>query len=303
MIQRCILAIFFLFLPFGVLANNLGIAVDQAAIAFDVDTGETQEFIIKVQNLSDVNQKVVIEIKDYVLGDNNNLVFRDDSDEQNGLKEWIEIRDKDITLTPDEKRAITFIVRTPENAPVGSHRGAVVFRAVPAESDDTVKVQGQIGVHILINVKGDTHASGHLNSFDVPFITSGQVEYVAEFENTGNIHYVPYGEVTVRNVFTRNEQTEKYDKHFVFPGKKYTFTLTKEIPSLFGFYRAQVTFVDGEGVSRTRADYTMGYFFPLIFIGAIIFIIILIRVIAKKRQKNVSQNKKEHKKTPQDPKK
>ena len=192
-------------------------------------------------------------------------------------------------------KEVIFDVESPKDASIGSHKGAVLFRVVP-NGDDSVKVQGQIGVHVLINVKGDTHAGGHVNKFDISLLTLGSVDYVAEFENTGNIHYVPYGEVVVRNIFTKNEQLYKYDKHFVFPGKKFTFSYIGQIPSLFGLYKARVAFVDGEGVTRTKVDYTMGYFFPVVFIialGGVIIILKWMMVKNKSIKKNeISQDKK-----------
>lgn len=277
-------------MPFVVFAKNIGVAVDQTAIVFDADAGEVQEFVVKVKNISDEEQKIDVDTMNYVLGDNNAITLSSDVAE-GGIKDWISSQDKNIVLAPGEADEVVFSVNAPDNVSVGSHHGAVLFRVTP-NNDDTVKVQGQIGVHVLVNVKGDTHASGQINSFDIPLLTSGSVDYVAEFENTGNIHYVPYGEVKVYNVFTKNEQKYEYDKHFVFPGKKFTFSHVEQIPSLFGLYRAQATFVDGEGATRTKVDYTMGYFFPLIFIGVVGGLLIVLRLLFKKRR-----DKKEVKKT------
>ena len=281
--------------PFVVSASNIGIAVDQNAIVFDVDTGESQEFIVEVKNISNEKQEIEVSVMDYVLGDNNVMTLLNENDDNNGIKEWINIRDKNIVLESGGAQEVVFDVKTPESASIGSHKGAVIFRVMP-RGDDTVKVQGQIGVHVLINVRGDTHASGHINKFDIHLLALGPVEYAAEFENTGNIHYVPYGEVVVRNVFTKNEQLYKYDKHFVFPGKKFTFSHVEQIPSLFGLYKARVAFVDGEGVTRMKVDYTMGYLFPLVFVVILGVVIIVLRwVIVKnksKKKKEVSQDKK-----------
>lgn len=276
-------------IPFVVSAKNIGVAVDQTAIVFDVDTGEVQEFVVEVKNISDEEQKIDVDAMNYVLGDNNAITLSDDNAEGN-IKDWISSRDESIVLTPGGAHEVIFSVEAPDNASVGSHRGAVLFRVTP-NNDDTVKVQGQIGMHVLVNVKGDTHASGQINSFDIPLLTSGSVDYATEFENTGNIHYVPYGEVKVHNIFTKNEQIYEYDKHFVFPGKKFTFLHTEQVPSLFGLYKVQVTFVDGEGATRVKSDYSMGYFFPLTTI--IILVIIMIILYKIKKSKN-------HKKTDED---
>ena len=272
----CGFSFFLLFVsPCDVLAERMGIAVDQTSIAFDTDIGEKQEFVITVTNVSDEEQEVVIEPMNYLIGNNNDLDLSSASDEQNGIKDWISLDEQSIILQPKTSEEVVFVFNAPESAPVGSHRGAVVFRSDVKDGGD-IAVRGQIAVHVLVNVKGETHASGRVNAFDIPFFTLNEIDYDAEFENTGNIHYVPYGEVIVRNVFTKEEKMYKYEKHFVFPGKKFTFIITDKVPSIFGFYRVQVNFVDGEGVVRFRNDYTMGYLFPVVLfviIGVLAFFI------------------------------
>lgn len=272
--------------PQMVLAERIGIAVDQTNIAFDADAEETQEFSVKITNISEKKQNVSIGAMDYTIGENNELLLDREFDEKDGVKDWITAKEPNITLEPNESRDVVFYFVAPATAPVGSHRGAVVFRVLPEKGED-VSVQGQVAVHTLVNIKGDTHASGRVNFFDIPlFPLNNPIVYMAEFENTGNIHYVPYGEVVITNIFTKSVHVQKYEKHFIFPGKKYDFSFTENIPSIFGVYRAQVNFVDGEGVVRSRNDYTVGYLFPLVLIIIIIGCLILIRWLLGKKKLN-----------------
>lgn len=270
-------------------AEKLGIAVDEQKIAFDMDAGEEQTVVIKVTNVSDNEQKVRIEPIDYQLGENNAIAFDENADQQNGIREWVQIAEQEITLPAHMGKDVTLVVRVPENASVGSHRGAVLFRAVTESQDETVSVQGQIGVHMLINIKGNTHATGGLRSFDIPLISMGDVAYAANFANTGNIHYIPHGEVFVKNLITKKNYT--YDlndgDHFVFPGKDFTFETIEHIPSLFGIYRAQAVFVDGEGAIRTKDDYVMGGFFPVVVLLLVIGVSVITVMVVKTQRKNM----------------
>lgn len=274
--------------PDSVYATKMGISVDQTSIAFDADTGEKQEFVMHVTNISDKEQKISVGTIDYIIGDGNDLILAEGFDEQNGLKDWITADSTDLTLAPGQKQEVKFVFVAPESAPIGSHRGAVVFRVEPEDNGD-VRVQGQIAVHVLVNIKGDTHASGRISSFDIPLMTFKEIDYVAEFENTGNIHYVPYGEVVVKNIFTKNEIVYKYKKHFVFPEKKFTFFVTDRVPSALGLYRAQVNFVDGEGVLRSRSDYTIGTVFPLIIVVLFNLFLVLAKWLMKKKGENIKK--------------
>lgn len=289
--QSVAIVSFLFFLPAIAFANAPGIVINQTRVAFDMVDEDEQKFIVEVKNISDDVQDVHIRATDYLIGDDNEITFSNEVDEKNGVRSWVSIKDADIKLASGDTRSIPIIVKTPKNASVGSHRGAILFSFV-ADDENPINISGQIGVHVLINIKGDVHAGGRVNSFDVPLVAIKPIEYNTEFENLGNSHYVPYGEVVVHNVFTANDEIYKYDKHFVFPDKKYKFSMTQEIPSIFGLYKATVSFVDGEGVVRSKTDYTMGYLFPLIFIIVIITIIILIKFVYKERNNNILKKQK-----------
>lgn len=272
---------FLFFLPSVVFAFNSGIAVDQTSVAFDMVDEDEQKFFIEVKNISNHVQNVHVRAVDYLIGDNNEITLSNESDEINGVRDWVSIADVDITLESGDVQNVPIVVKTPDNALVGSHRGAILFSFV-TDDENAINVGGQIGVHALINIKGDVHATGRVNAFDIPLFTTKPITYAAEFENLGNIHYVPYGEVVVHNVFTKSDAVYEYDKHFVFPNRAYEFSVVQEIPSIFGLYKATASFVDGEGVIRSKTDYTMGYLFPLVFIIIIIAIIVLIKILYKK---------------------
>ena len=283
----CLFAL--LFYSQSVYAERLGIAVDEGKVVFDMNADEEQTFTIKVSNVSDDDRKIELGSVDYAIGDDNQINFQDDITESTKLKEWITPSETEFTLPANTGKDVQFIVRTPQTAEVGSHRGAVIFRVLPIQ-ETNVKIQGQIGVHVLINIKGDTKAQGLITKFDVPLFASRDVKYVAEFENKGNIHYVPHGSVNVRNVFTSKQLLYDMNEsdHFVFPGKKYEFEITEPIPSILGLYRTDAHFVDGEGVDHTRMDFVMGYGFPAIFTA----VFGIIWIVVRKARKSGARNKK-----------
>ena len=266
-------------------AEKLGIAVSEQKIAFDMDTMEEQSVVVKVTNVSDNEQKIGVYPIDYQLGDENMINFIDEPDMEYGVREWVTIEESEIVLPAHMSKDVKLTVRVPEHATVGSHRGAILFRAATADNDATVAVQGQIGVHVLINIKGNTHATGELESFDVPFFTVGDVRYKAVFKNNGNIHYIPHGGITTFNIITKKSVAYDFNEgdHFVFPGKTYTFDIAKRIPSLFGAYQVRAQFVDGEGAVRTKNDYVVGALFPVsivllvVLVGGVVAVVIKIR--------------------------
>jgi len=251
----------------GAFAQNIGFAVDQTVVAFDVSPNEQTEFILKVKNTSNEKQHVFVDVVDYEISDNNDITFIDSENRENGIKDLISPDKKEIDISPNSVEIVKFFVKANDNTSVGSHRGVVLFRAKnTSDENKQVTVQGQIGVHVLINVKGDIYSSGKINSFILPFVTFGDTVYKVEFENTGNIHYVPHGEMILTNIITKARHNYKFNQHFVFPHKKFNFVLQKNIPSLFGLYEAKVVFVDGDGAVHTDKSYILGFLFPVLII-------------------------------------
>ncbi len=270
--------------PCAVFADSVGISVDQTHVVFDASPDETKEFVITVKNISEKTQDITVGVTDYTVGDDNVVSLTQDVDENTGVTGLVTPAQERVTVEPHQSKEVQFIFHAPKSATVGSHRGAVFFRSAP-DNQEGFAVQGQIAVHVLVNIAGDTRASGRIHSFDVPFFVIGDIDYPAVFENTGNTHYVPYGEVVARNVFSKKEQKYTYDKHIVFPGKMVTFTHAEHIPSIFGAYRAVAYFVDGEGVVRSRSDYMIGWACPLVVGGVVVCIWWMVRFLTRKREK------------------
>lgn len=255
-------------IPAIVFGEELGIVVDKTVINFDSAAGEVQSFEIRVKNLSKRDEIIFVSSEDYILEDNNEIKFIE-GDSVVGVKDWIIVENETLFFRPGESKKIKFTVNIPDAARVGSHYGAVIFN-VKSDIVNNIKIAGQVGVHLLINVKGDTVARGKLNYFNVPFLTTGDVVYSSKFKNIGNVHYKLDGKIIIRNVITNFEDKYDYDRHFIFPGKEIDFTLKKKIPSIFGLYKVEIIFIDGDGVIYQRSKFIMGYLFPLACLGVVI---------------------------------
>ncbi len=257
-------------IPTVMFAETLGVAVDKTAVVINSKVGVKQEITIGIKNISNQSQKIEFSSKNYILKDNNELILSEDNF-SNGLKDWIVSQDNNIKIQPNKKKNVSFTINIPKDATIGSHRGVILAETM-STSDNGVKIRGQIGVHVLINVTGDTNGSGYLKSFIAPLFTFGLVQYITVFKNTGNIHYVPEGKIIVSNVFTTKKVVYQYDKHFVFPDHEFSFFYNERIPSLFGLYKARVVFVNGNGQEQSLVKYIMGSYFPLLFIICVICI-------------------------------
>lgn len=268
-------------LPNVSLAEKSDVSIDQSIFNLDVSAGASSVFKFKIKNDSAQSQQMTIKSLDYAVGDNDQISLLEDADNTNGIKQWISLSEQEFVLEAGQEKEISATLNVPADAAIGSHWGGIFvqFSSVNEDGDFTGPlVNGQIGVHVLANVAGEINGSGEIKLFSVPKFLSHKADFQMEYENTGNIHYIPHGEISVKNIFSGRSEKIILDKHFVFPHKKFTYTAQwNNVFSLSGIYAVQVNFVDGVGSVHTQTKYMFGIlFFPLLMLLVIMLFVFAI---------------------------
>lgn len=269
--------------------QTVGLSVSQSVFNLSLAPGETAVFPIDLENITQQKERVNWGYSDLILGENNQIKELTPKNELTGLADWLSVDSKELFLDHQEKVKLNITVTVPKDASVGSHYGVVNIRALPEINGNNfqeVVVGGQLAVTVLVNVKGEISGRGELKNFSAPLFSKKEVDFSAEFENDGNIHYIPHGEITIRSLFGRYRESLNLEKHFVFPGKSFSFATHWSLPSLFGVYVAEAAFVDGDGVMRGSSRLVFG---DLSFIPPVILLSIfgiILKKYAKNRRKN-----------------
>lgn len=260
---------FILFQGRIVFAEQVGLSVDQTVFSFTLSPGEEKSFTLNSKNISKEKERVSVQSQDFSFGENNRIEALIPKNELNGMSEWVTVSEDKMILIPEENKELKLLVKVPKDASIGSHFALVSIQALPeinGQNFQSTLTGGQVGVYVLVNVAGKVSGSGTINTFEIPIITDKQAILKTEFENTGNIHYIPHGEVSIKNILTGQTQNVEIEKHFVFPGKKYQFELTWDKASLFGAYYAKDFFVDGNNITHTSSRFFFGKFFFVILL-------------------------------------
>lgn len=285
------LAVFFLSLSFSQAfaeeKSQIGISVDQSRIVFDAEAPSNENFKLKIKNTSQEEEIIKIRSQDIEINDNNEIEILDKRNDSNGLSQWIWINEKELLLKPGGEKDVNFTLNIPNYASSGSHYAFIILQAFPRidfENKEDVIVSGKIGVHILVNVKGEISGGGVIKNFQSPIFSGKEAQIGVEYENLGNIHYVPHGEMIIKSIFGKEEKIT-LEKHFVFPGKSYLYKINKSINPYLGSYFLRIYFVDAEGETHSQSRLMFGYlFFPIIFIF-FLFLLLFKKFFFKKHKK------------------
>ena len=121
------------------------------------------------------------------------------------LASWFTVPTDPIHIPAEKTGAVPFTLRVPENAEPGGHYGAILTGNRPNNSaqGNVVKVSAAISSLFLLRVNGDVIEKGDIREFslDKRIFQEPKVNFTLRFENKGNVHLLPRGEISIRNMW------------------------------------------------------------------------------------------------------
>ena len=223
-----------------------------------------------------------------------------DVPDENTLAGWIDIGAGDIVIPPEKTVDVPFTIRVPENASPGGHYAAVFIGTRPPQASlapggppqesgagPAIRVSSSVTSLIFVRIPGNVVEAGSIIDFvsENLFYQKPDVTFNLRFENTGNVHLRPQGDITIYTMWGRergkifiNEKTE-FGNVLPESVRKFNFQWKGE-ESIFdaGRYRAVATLTYGvenrQNVSRETIFWVVPVR-PLLIIGGIIFFSLL----------------------------
>lgn len=122
------------------------------------------------------------------------------------LAEWITISPGPYIIKPEQSREINFIIEVPEDASPGGHFAAVLIGTRPPEDgNEPLVVQTSQAVTSLFfaRIEGDIIEAANIREFSIEkkFVGTPESEFLLRFENKGNVHLRPQGEIKIYNMW------------------------------------------------------------------------------------------------------
>jgi hypothetical protein len=141
------------------------------------------------------------------------------------LKNFLQPEVTEFTLAPSEQITFTVDVSIPEAAEPGGRYGAVIVRKEGVEKVEgtAAEVVTRLASLFLVEVEGDLTREGRLADFRIAgptsvfWSSSGPDRFELLFENTGNVHLTPFGQITVTNMFGQTIKEIPIDAYFALP--------------------------------------------------------------------------------------
>ncbi len=199
-----------LFLPeLGRATGTIGLTVTPALQNVDVQASEeAKSFTIKLTNHTSETMTLAVTTADFgALEDTGGLVFvgaSSDFEKKYGLAAWLTLEKNQITLSPGATDSLVVMVNNRDTLAPGGHYAAVLFKRIGESVDNGPRVRlDQVAASLVFLRKsgGENYSLSLSRSQPELNWTGIPRSFKLRFGNSGNIHLVPRGVVTVSNLF------------------------------------------------------------------------------------------------------
>jgi hypothetical protein len=238
------------------------LSVTPPLFQISVNPGDIWQSSIKVVNGNSVPLTVYAEVVNFKAvgetGQGKFIPVQEGSADNATLAEWITVNNGPYVISPEQTEDVTFFVEVPENASPGGHYAAILISTEPPKNEGGMAVLTSQAVTSLLfmRVEGDMHEAGTIREFRAldAFLDIPDATFSLRFENKGNVHLQPRGDIVIYNMWGTERGTipVNYQTHFgnVLPEsiRDFTFTWKSDFKMTdIGRYKAVATLGYGEG--------------------------------------------------------
>jgi LytR cell envelope-related transcriptional attenuator len=324
-IQRTILKISFgllFLLPTGFLYAQEALTLSISPSLFDMSVNPNQEWrsSLRVINVNDYDLTVYIEVVNFLpqgeAGSGRFLPIDPNSDAKGStLAEWFIISREAITIPREQSLEVPIAVRVPEDAAPGGHFAAILIGTKPlSPGEGAAKVQTSQMVTSLFfaRVAGDIREQGVVREFTTSdsLLSKPQANFELRFENKGNVHLQPQGEIEITNMWGQERglipinQSTQFGNVLPLSIRKFNFSWKGEWSfSDIGRYTAVVTLAYGTEARQFATATTYFWVIPFklllgVFLTLVVFgmaVSLLVKLYVRKMLATAGINMNEYK--------
>lgn len=265
-------------------ANSLTLTISPPLLKVNINPGEKYNSQITVVNNNNISQQIYVSAQDFKSNSQGGAEFIPAGEEGSykySLSRWLEFEQGPVEIPAQQSRDIPFTINLPADAEPGGHYAALLVGTKPAEkiSGTGISVASMLASLIMVQAKGDTEEKGDIREFstDKKFYDNAKVNFKVNFNNSGNVHLQPRGEIKIYNFFNQekgsiaiNQQSE-YGNVLPNSSREWQFAWSKKTSLLdMGRYKAVLFLTFGQSAQETVSQ---TLFFWLVFVKPLLIIL------------------------------
>jgi hypothetical protein len=265
-----------------------GLQISPAIIEVNGEPGKTYTVQIRVTNVTASDLSFDSTVNDFTSKDESgapSIDFDGVLPASASIRSWVGVIDN-FTLEALESKTLSVTLSVPNNAEPGGHYGVIRFSGrAPTIEGSGVGLAASAGSLMLVKVAGAVEEDLELLTFQTAqnntwagFFKYGPVDFVMRFENKGNVHVKPTGQIEIRDMFGNKVDTLEINttRGNVLPNSIRKFQSTLDKQWMFGRYTADLRVAygtTGQAIVKSIDFWVIPY---RLIVGAIILLATLI---------------------------
>lgn len=222
--------------------------------------GESVRKSITVTNRASTVVSFKIEVEDFIGSTEENMpvILLGEEKSPYSFKDNVVPDVSVFSLEPNTSITVPITITIPDNAQPGglytsvlvSNQPSVDLQTNASGAEGKTKIISRVGTLFFIRVNGVAKESGELEDFIITKPTKkfpDTYKFNILFKNDGNVHLVPYGWITVRNIFGKDIGKIPVDAYFAMPKSIRYREIQWNKPPSFGRFVATVDLNRGYG--------------------------------------------------------
>ncbi len=277
--------------PYALYAQGASqiLSVTPPLFQLSVEPGSVWQSSVKVVNGNPYELTVYAEIVNFAPmgeeGQGKFIPILHNGEVQGTLAEWIEMPVGPYVVPPEQTMDLPFFVDVPKDASPGGHFAAILIGTQPPKTSTSsldVLTSQAITSLFFVRIEGDIDERADIREFSVvdSFTEEPSAEFSLRFENKGNVHVQPRGNIIITNMWgtERGIIPINHQTHFgnVLPQSIRDFRFTwKGEKSLTDIGRYTAIATIGYGEDGVKSATATAYFWVIPVKAALITITIL----------------------------
>lgn len=253
-------------------------------LELEVNPGETITQEIKVRNETDAVQYYTVFVEDFIVTDQigTPIPVTEATSGRWSLASWI-TAPKVIPVDPKQTQVLNLTITAPQNALPGGHYAMITYQPGDPKSGD-LKDTGSLighrtGTLLYVTVPGDITQDALVKKFSTDkFHEYGPLDFLTIITNLSDIHILPQGQITIKDIFGRAVANLEVDMGNVFPEADRQNITTWNQKWGYGRYSANLELAYGSTGQLLNATIYF-WFFPIRIVISILVLIIAILLL------------------------
>jgi hypothetical protein len=291
------------FCPFASRAANdsLSLTITPPFFELNVNPGDSWASSIRVVNANAGELTVYGSVMGFAASDEEGhgtfIALADLANDSDALANWITVLKDPIVIPPDGAVDVPFSVAVPKDASPGGHYAAILIGTEPSlngMAGSRIGVGSFISSLIFVRVGGDIKEEGSITEFSTSQGTyaNPDVPFTLKFQNTGNVHLHPMGEVEIYNAWGKEcgkIEINQTNLGYVLPSstRRFDFEWRGETSWFdIGPYTAVATLAYGEDGNKSVSQTISFWILPvwrmvIVALGTLLFLLVFVVAIRR----------------------